>query len=139
VEVKMGPLEFVIIRFPKNQFTGQMLDEVNSLSAKGILRIIDLALVTKNESGEVQLREFEASEMNLVDLDDNETRWFTQDDLDEISDELPNDSSAAMLLFEHAWAARLGGLVRDVGGTVVVDSRISSDMAEQIFTEAHAG
>ncbi|MCB0158405.1 MAG: hypothetical protein KDD83_09775, partial [Caldilineaceae bacterium] len=42
-----------------------------------------------------------------------------EDDILDIADDLPNDSAALILLFEHTWAIGLQEAVLAAGGTVV--------------------
>ena len=47
----LGPLEYLVVGFEGNRFTGQILSELRAAQEKGIIRVVDLLLLTKDESG----------------------------------------------------------------------------------------
>src|SRR5947209_599175 len=104
----MGPLEYVEIGFEGNRFTGEILPQVWALQQKGIIRLVDLLFVKKDEQGNIQTNE-------VSDLSDEDASaygdllndlhgLFTAEDVQVIAADLPVNSSAAIALFEHTWA-----------------------------------
>jgi len=98
----LGPLEYVLIGFEGNRFTGQILPELVAARDKGIIRVIDLLLILKDEQGNTAV-------MELSDLNSEETERLgpiagdllevlEQDDVEAVAGYLPNNSSAALLL-----------------------------------------
>ena len=49
----VGPIEYIIVGFPGNKFNGEIAPELAKLIESGLVRILDLVVVTKDESGEV--------------------------------------------------------------------------------------
>ena len=49
----IGPVEYVILGFPGNNFTGQIVPELAKLIDSGNARIIDLTFISKNADGSV--------------------------------------------------------------------------------------
>ena len=130
----MGPLEFLVIGFPGNKFRGEILPELVALRAKGIIRMIDVSLIRKDEEGKAVVMEFsdlkgeeaEAFGPFAGDL----VKWFAQDDIEGAIAEMPNNCSAAMLLFEHTWAAKLREDILRADGQVILDGRIPPEAVE---------
>ena len=104
----------------RDRFSGEIAPELANLERNGIIRIIDLAFVLKDAKGNVVITE--AKEMGGKTGDAfsafarvvSDAEWFSVDDLEAIAKGLPDNSSAAILLFENTWAihfkeACLGG------------------------------
>lgn len=47
----LGPIELIVIGFPENRFTGEISDALMDLVDRGLVRIIDLAVVIKDAGG----------------------------------------------------------------------------------------
>jgi hypothetical protein len=141
----LGPLEFIVLCFEGDRVSGDVITELDRVRADGAIRIVDLVFVAKDEAGAISVRELsdltddEAEALSLVDEpDDGPGRcgWFAQDDVDGVAGQIPTSTSAVVVLFEHAWAARLRKAVRDAGGFVVVDGRVPADVVEAVEAQA---
>ena len=44
----LGPLEYLIVGFEGNRFTGQILAELRAAQEKGIIRVLDLFVMKKD-------------------------------------------------------------------------------------------
>src|SRR5438876_5459970 len=143
----LGPLEYVMVAFEGNRFSGQILTELRTAQEKGIIRVIDLLVIKKDEQGNVMALE-------LSDLSEEEARpfgflaggllnIFEPDDVEATASQMPNNSAAGLLLIEDTWAiplkkailnagavARAGGLVAQeiVGG---IEAEIEAEAAEK--------
>ena len=53
MEREIGPVEYMIVSFPGNQFTGEIAPALAKLVESNTIRIIDLAFVGKSADGEV--------------------------------------------------------------------------------------
>src|SRR5690348_17319748 len=58
----LGPLEYLVVGFEGNRFTGKILAELRAAQEKGIIRVIDLAVIRKDEQGNVAA--LELSDLN---------------------------------------------------------------------------
>lgn len=131
-----GPVEYLIIDFPGNQFSGEILPALHELLDGGLIRILDLAVISKDEAGNVLL--FEASELmddvghELAELEGEHDDLFSEDDLLMAAEDLPNNSTAAAMLFENVWAARFAQAVRNAGGEVLLNVRIPNATIEAV-------
>jgi hypothetical protein len=116
----MGPLEYLVVGFEGNRFTGQILRELRAAHDKGIIRVLDLLLLTKDASGNL-------AAMELSDLSGEEAEQLgpiagdllqvlEPDDVEAAASTIPNNSSAGLLLFEHTWAVGLKQAIMDAGG-----------------------
>ena len=55
----LGPVEVLVFSFPGNQFNGEIIPELERLTAAGIITVIDGVFVTKDDAGDVAFVEFE--------------------------------------------------------------------------------
>lgn len=128
----MGPLEFVALKFEGSRFTGEIIPELSALSSKGVVRLIDLIIMYKTDSGELDLIELTREELDSLGLFGEAFRWFAIDDIERVGESLPVGATAAMILFEHAWAGHLRELIIKAGGEWIADARISPDLVEEV-------
>ena len=63
-----------------------------------------------------------------------EDELLSQDDAESIAIMLEPNSSAALLLFENAWAARFTQAVRNANGEVIMNARIPSAVIDAVAT-----
>jgi len=57
--VDVGPVEYVVIEFPGNQFNGEVAPALARLVESGTVRIIDLVFVLKDADGNVTSLEYD--------------------------------------------------------------------------------
>ncbi len=136
----LGPVEYLVIKFEGNRFTGEIAPALRDVVARGVISIIDLLFVQKDMEGNLKVMELNeigesASVFDpLVDEDDI-TGLLSSEDIEELSESLENNSSAAILLFEHAWATRLRDALVNSGGRLVADGIIPREVVELVSEE----
>lgn len=124
----IGPTEFIVVGFAGNRFTGEIAPALAELVDSGLIRIIDLAVVSKDADGSVTILEMQELSAEVaaafVQLEGRVRGLLSEADLDEIAEDLPADTTAAALLVEHVWATRFASAVRAAGGELVLSERI---------------
>ncbi len=137
----IGPLEYAVVGFEGTLFGGEIVRELEAVRNVGAIRILDVLFITKNDEGDVVVREVsDLTPEELVALGTLEEpagerdrfAWFAQDDIATIADHLPVETTAVMLLLEHAWAAHLRQAVIEAGGFVVADGRVPSAVVDEV-------
>lgn len=133
-----GPVEILVIAFPGSRFNGEIAPALQEVVDRGDVRIIDLVFVGKDDAGD--LIEFEAADIGdeaLAALDpiEGKSPLVTEDDIEAIVSVLEPGSSAAVLVFEHTWAARLAGAVAGSGGEVIYSERIPGAAVDAAVAE----
>jgi|SRR5215207_7320393 len=138
-----GPVEMLVVKFPGNEFTGEIVPALEELVETEMIRIIDLLFVLKDSEGAVVVYEQNAwgDEVAAVfePLVQSADELLSQDDAESIGVLLEPNSSAAMLLFENTWATRFATAMSNAGGEVVVNARIPQGVIEQIIAETASG
>jgi len=132
----IGPVEILVVGFPGNQFTGEIAPALGELVESGLIRVIDLVFIAKDAEGDVV-----AIELN--ELDDTLTVAFqphvdepsgliSEEDIEDLGADLPPDSSAAILLFEHVWATKFRDAVLNSGGELLASIRIPKEVIDEV-------
>jgi uncharacterized membrane protein len=130
----IGPVEYMAVSFPGNKFRGEIAPALKELVDSGTVRIIDLAFVTKDAEGNVLAMEVE-------ELDSDAGRAFAAlqaeigdlvnaDDLQAVGEVLEPNSSAAVLVWEDVWAAKLAKAISDAGGVLLDLERVPREVVQ---------
>ena len=138
----IGPVEYMVVAFPGNQFKGEIAPALGDLVDNGTIRVLDLAFIMKDEEGNVVGAELE-------DVGSEVTRAFealsierggliSDNDILEIGAALEANSSAAILVWEDLWAARFADAVRNAGGMLVDIQRIPHEIVQAAIDYAAA-
>lgn len=128
----IGPVEYIIVGFPGNKFTGEIVPELIALVESGTVRVLDLIFIGKDENGDVLA--FEIDELDGVDaFNDLEGEFgglIGPKDIEFVASKLEPSTSAALLLWEDLWAARFAEALRDSGGVLLEGARIPHELIE---------
>jgi hypothetical protein len=128
----IGPVEYIIVGFPGNQFTGAIVPELGKLVESGTIRILDLVFIMKDADGAVRAVEFEdhADVALFAALDGEVGGFIGPEDIEYAAAELEPNSSAALLIWEDVWATPFVEALRSSGGVLIEGQRIPHDLLE---------
>ncbi len=117
---EMGPVDYVIVEWPGRQPKGEAAPHLIDLVERGLIRIIDLDFIAKDEDGAV-------SRLEIADLGDEigvfaefegaSAGLLTDEDAEEAGRALEPGTSAALLVYENRWAAPFAAAVRRSGAS----------------------
>lgn len=132
---KIGPVEFLLLGFEGNRFDGRIAPAIAELVERGFVRLLDLAVVMKDENGEVAILEMQELPDDVADalkaLTGEIRGLMSEADLMEVADNLEPSTSVAALLVEHIWSTRFADAVRGAGGELLVSERIPGDVVDE--------
>jgi uncharacterized membrane protein len=135
----MGPVEYVLIAFPGNRFKGEIVPAVAELVDNDIVRIIDVAFIKKDASGNTTMFEYDVLDdvlaFGFADVDGEAGGVLNDEDLQLAAEGLEPDSSAALIVWEHRWAARVAQAIRDAGGRIIAGERIPDEVVEEALAD----
>ncbi|MGA3147607.1 MAG: DUF6325 family protein [Acidimicrobiales bacterium] len=128
----LGPVEYIVVSFPGNQFNGKIAPELVALVESGTVRILDLIFIGKNAEGEVLGFEIDelADMVGFDKLPGEVGGLIGADDIEFIGSQLEPNSSAALLIWEDVWAAPFAAAVLDSGGVLLQGARIPHDLIQ---------
>ncbi|MCA9865007.1 MAG: hypothetical protein KC410_00810 [Anaerolineales bacterium] len=139
--MEVGPVEYIVIDFPGNQFNGEIIPALQELVDNGTVRIIDLIVVQKDSDGNVaavEIDEMGEGAAAFLGLDFEVQGLLSEEDLALIGEELPDNSTAALMVWENVWASRFAQAVRNANGIVVDNARIPHDIVAAAIEFAEA-
>lgn len=128
-EIELGPVDFLVVEWPKESPpTGDAFPYLVDLVDRGVIRILDLAFIEKDQDGNVlaidigdfdldgypDIAVFEGAASGLLDEGDQQ----------EAGNALEPGSAAAVLVYENAWAAPFATALRKGGARLVAQGRI---------------
>jgi hypothetical protein len=138
----LGPVEYILIAFPGNKFSGRIVPALQELVASGTIHIIDLLFIKKDADGNLLVVELDNADPDeaapFAELDGEYGDLLTQEDIELAAAELPPNSSAGLLVWENVWAARFAAAVRAADGQVIANERVSHAVVEAALASALA-
>jgi len=123
----MGPIDYLVIEWPGRQPTGEAAPFLVDLVDRGLIRILDLAFIAKAEDGSVAGLEISDLGQQVEELkvfEGASSGLLSEDDTAEAAAALEPGTSAALLVFENAWAAPFASALRRSGAQLVASGRI---------------
>ena len=125
--MSVGPVEYIVVKFPGNKFKGEIVPALGELVESGTIRIIDLVFIYKDEDGNVaaiELEELDQDQASGIDSVADAEGLLNDEDIAIAAEGLENNSSGAVMLFENVWAAKFAEAVRNADGQLVANERI---------------
>jgi hypothetical protein len=126
---ELGPIDLVLFAYPPDApMTGEAADLLLDLVEQGIIRVLDVMFVQKNEDG--TFSGFEARDLNAETVGDftvfdgASSGLLGDADAALAADAIDPGVSAVMILYENKWAAPFAAAVRRNGGVLIDNQRI---------------
>jgi uncharacterized membrane protein len=140
--MSFGPIDFIALEFAGNDFKGDILSDLTKLVSNETIRVLDLIIVKKDERGEYIARELQTTEPETLQMF-NPLRaeisgLITVDDIKMIGERLQNNTSAAIMLFEHLWAVKLVQDIVAEHGRLVMLERIPREVIQEAVEDLSA-
>jgi hypothetical protein len=142
-----GPVQVLVVGFDQPTFSGEVVAEFARLRDAGIVRLVDLLVVSRTEDGAletVEVSEGVASELGALAAEvlaqpegadaeadvaeiDSASSWS-------LADAIPIGSTAAVALIEHLWAVPLSAAIQQAGGTLLEETWLAQPDVELLET-----
>jgi len=128
-EEEVGPVDVLVIGYPKGSpMTGEAIPILMDLVENGVVRVLDVMFVAKDENGDVV--GFEAAGLDdkgvgdLAVFDGASSGMIGEDDIEDAGQVLEPGEAAVVLVYENRWAAPFAAAVRRNGGQLLASQRI---------------
>ncbi|MCB1271171.1 MAG: DUF6325 family protein [Microthrixaceae bacterium] len=125
---ELGPVDYLVVEFPADRadFSGAMAEQLLALADAGTIRVLDLIVLRKDSDGGVEAYEMddipELDELRGLEADLAEL--LAEEDVENLAAAIDPGSTAAVLVWENAWAAPFASSIRHSGGQLVATGRI---------------
>ena len=129
--MNVGPVDVYIIGFPGNKFSGRIAPAILELVENGTIRILDLLFVQKDADGTVttiaadDLGEDGAA---FLSIDVTQPGALGSEDAEEVSEDLPPDSSTLLIAFENLWAVKVVDALQAADAVLIDSIRIPAEV-----------
>lgn len=128
-----GPIDYIIVGFSVNNFTGEILKELEAAVKNKTIAVLALAIIARDNEGNVAtLKVTDEEAMNFIadfNLDD---RLISEEDINEVGELLEDNSSAGLLIIEHIWAKGLKQAIHNANGVLLDEGRIHPDASKEL-------
>jgi hypothetical protein len=126
---ELGPIDYVVLEWPRKeqQPAGDVAPLIIDLVDRGIIRILDVAFMVKDEDGTVMAVEagaMDAESTGFGEFEGASSGLLSEEDIEDAASVLEPGTSAAVLVWENRWAAPVAVAVRKSGGQLVASGRI---------------
>ena len=124
--LEMGPIDYIVLEWPGRQPDGTVAPLILDLVDRGLIRILDVAFLGKDENGDayaVDIADIDAADAFGV-FDGASSGLLREEDLAEAASVLEPGTTAAVLVWENRWAAPVAVAIRKSGGQLVASGRI---------------
>ena len=124
----MGPIDYLVLEFPGAKLTGEGLPILIDLVDRGIIKILDLVFVLKENDGSLAgltISDLDGDgELDLTVFEGIRSGLIGDDDISQAGAVLEPGSAAGILIYENSWAGPFAAAMRRSGAQVVADGRI---------------
>jgi hypothetical protein len=121
---EMGPIDYIVIEWTGRQPQGDALPHLIDLVDRGLVRILDIAFIAKDEDGAWASLEISDLGETFGVFDGASSGLLGATDMEDAAAVLEPGTSAAILVWENSWAAPFAKAVRQGGGQLVASGRI---------------
>jgi DNA-binding CsgD family transcriptional regulator len=149
-----GPLQVIAVSFsPGSDFQARVLAEVDRLQGRGVLRLLDVIFVAKNEDGTIEPVVVGRDDDDLGALlssilplgggvveptGEADSSGSAMSDAWALAESLLPGTALALLLVEHGWAQALFEAVSDSGGALLGEGFLTAEAGLVVGAEVAA-
>ena len=121
-----GPIDFVLLEFPNDRTDGSAAQALADLVEAGTIRLLDLVVARKEDDGTVEVIDIDgAGDVTaFVQFAGARSGLLGESDVQQAGEAMTPGTTAALIVFENAWAAPFVAAARQNGGELVASMRI---------------
>lgn len=136
----LGPIDYIVVGFDGNNFDGSVLSELTKATDSGVIRVVDLLFVIKDEDGNVTMAEIEDQHEELKEVakaigHEGDLPLLSEEDVEKLGAKMENNTSAGVLVIEQLWAKGLKEALMNAGAYLVDEGRIHPELVEAAVEE----
>lgn len=128
-EMQLGPIDYLVVEYPNGNPSGEALPHLLDLVDRGLIRILDVALMATSADGSATAIALE--DLGQYGADDLAafagagTGLLSEQDIAETAAILTPGAIGAILVYENTWAAAFATALRKAGAQLVANGRIA--------------
>jgi Family of unknown function (DUF6325) len=139
---EMGPIDYILVEWPGRRPDGELAPHLLDLVDRGLIRILDLAFIEKDEAGNVaalEIADIGGEVVELAVFEGASSGLLGEEEIADAAGALEPGTAAALLVYENVWAAPFASAVRRSGGQLVAGGRIPVQALLAALDAAEAG
>ena len=144
----IGPIQLIAVGFePGVGFAGTIIEEIDRLQGHGVLRLLDLVVLTMDDDGSltrVEIADEDFGDVLIADalldpadvfamFEGRGVHVLQSEQAQALAESLVPGSGLALILVEHRWARSLFDSIADLGGVVFSEGFIG-ERAEELVS-----
>ncbi len=149
----IGPIQLIAVGFePGVGFVGTIIEEIDRLQGHGVLRLVDLVVLTMDEDGSltrVEIADEDFGDVLIADalldpadvfamFEGRGVHVLQSERAQALAESLVPGSGLALILVEHRWARSLFDSIADLGGVVFSEGFIGERAEELVSVQLAA-
>lgn len=122
-----GPIDYIIVGFDGNNFTGEIIKELEKAVASGAIAVLDLSVISRDADGNVTTAE-------LADMSGLQILGglISDEDIQEAGELLEDNTTAGLLIVEQLWAKGLKQAIINAKGVLIDEGRIHPEASKEL-------
>ncbi|MGE5211781.1 MAG: DUF6325 family protein [Acidobacteriota bacterium] len=134
----LGPIEMVVIAFPGSRFSGEIRPRILDLIERDIVNVVDGLFIRKEIDGTVVFVELmeltdDPEAIALGSLLSEQLDLLSDEDVDELAENLQPGSSALALVFEHTWMKPVRDAIAAADGVLLADIHVPAEVVDEVL------
>ena len=127
---RYGPVELYLIGFEGERPDAGTMAALSDLLESGLMRLLDLVLISKSDDGDITVTEVEADEFAL---ELHEVGIAGEEDIAELAELVPPGGSALLVALELSYARELAERLDSAGAVVLSAERIPAPVVNAVM------
>ena len=122
-----GPVDFVLLEFPRDGLTGEAGQALVDLVERGTVRIYDLMVISKDPEGGIEVLELTdhgSAAGGFSYFAGARSGLLGDEDVQEAAAAMAPNTVAALIVYENSWAIPFVAGVLNSGGELIASARI---------------
>ncbi|WP_243075997.1 DUF6325 family protein [Microbacterium sp. SS28] len=132
VDFRFGPVELFLLGLEDERPDPAVIAELAALVQDDVLRVLDFVVISKSESGEVEVTEISDDSDDYAALDLVLSGITGEEDIAELAELVPPGGSAAIVALELVYARKLAASLAASGGVVLSSERIPAPVVNAL-------
>ncbi|MEN0072238.1 MAG: DUF6325 family protein [Propionicimonas sp.] len=124
----VGPVDYLVLQLDTDRRDGSVAAALMDLVQDRTITLLDLAIVQKDDDGTVSGIDLDALGGQLTVFTGARSGLLGEDELADAGGILDPGTTAAVLLYENAWARPFVAAARSQGAEVLASARIPADV-----------
>jgi len=124
----LGPIDYLVVEFPGARLRGEALSILVDLADRGIIRVLDLVFIRKEQDGSVvvmEIRDLDGDgDFDVEVLRGASSGVLGGEDIEQAAAAVEPGSAAGIVVYANVWAVPFIDALRRADGRLVAAGRI---------------